>query len=176
MWYKPGDPITTSLFIEIIKCRGVTSGTVTLTEMPFVSYNKNIMPVITTFKALTTWLQAISLCCQGMVYGPEAKGGVTHTENLEDWSQRLRYRGKVRLLTNYGTMHLLHCECKEEYIEVTFGLLHCVVSYKQWCYFGLLHSVVSYKQWCYFGLLHSVVSYKQWCYFGLLHSVVSYKQ
>ena len=65
---------------------GATSGTVTHTEIPHVSNNAKIMRVRAALKALATGLdpwQTIPLCSQGRAYGPEAKGGVAPTENLE---------------------------------------------------------------------------------------------
>ena len=59
---------------------GVTSGTVTPTEIPHVSDNGNIMRVRAALKALATgWdpRQTILLCSHGRAYGPEANGRIT---------------------------------------------------------------------------------------------------
>ena len=70
---------------------GVTIGTVTPTEIPYVSDNGNIMRVRAVLKTLAmawdsrqTVLLWHSLCSQDRAYGPGAKGEVTPTENLED--------------------------------------------------------------------------------------------
>ena len=63
---------------------GITSGTVTPTEIPHVCDNRNIMRVRASLKArVESPANTTPMCHQGREYNSGAKGGVTLTENLE---------------------------------------------------------------------------------------------